>query len=70
MNLPQTAQDKGAEVEEGFVTMANLVNMLSALSAEYKAARQAVPPVAAKVIETYKAVSDLNKGFENSDKTY
>ena len=43
--LPQTAQEKGAEVEAGFVTMANLVNMLSALSAEYKAARQAVPQV-------------------------
>ena len=41
--LPQTAKDKGAEVEAGFVTMANLVNMLSALSAEYKVARQAAP---------------------------
>ena len=45
--LPQTAKDKGAEVEEGFVTVANLVNMLAALSAEYKAARQAAPPVVA-----------------------
>ena len=44
--LPNTAQEKGAEVEAGFVTMANLVNMLSALSAEYKTARQAVPQVA------------------------
>ena len=43
--LPQTAKDKGAEVEAGFVTMASLVSMLSALSAEYKLARQAAPQV-------------------------
>ena len=41
--LPNTAQDKGAEVEAGFLTMANLLVMLSSLSAEYKTAKQAVP---------------------------
>ena len=44
--LPPTAKAKGAEAEAGFVTMANLVTMLSALSAEYKAARLSAPPVA------------------------
>ena len=44
--LPPAAKEKGAEVEAGFVTMANLVTMLSALSAEYKAARLSAPPVA------------------------
>ena len=44
--LPATAKEKGAEVEAGFVTMANLVVTLSALTAEYKAARSSAPPVA------------------------
>ena len=44
--LPAAAKQKGAEVEAGFVTMANLVATLSALTAEYKAARSSAPPVA------------------------
>ena len=38
--LPQQAASKKEEVEKAFTTMAQLVSMLSSLSAEYKAAKQ------------------------------
>ena len=39
-SLPSTASSKKDEVEAGFLTMRNLVGMLSAISQEYKAAKQ------------------------------
>ena len=42
--LPEGVAGKKAEMEAGFVTMRNLIGMLTGISAEYKAAKQIAPP--------------------------